>query len=369
MSARTAAAVAVEPSRVELDEFAVPEVGHEDALLEIESTGLCGTDLHFLHHPPEMIRFPLILGHECVGRVAAIGRGARERWGVAEGDRIAVEEIFPCRRCRTCRHVNYHLCEEPNRRYGAVSTDVEPALWGGFSQHMHLHPDSLVYPLADSVPVELAPLFIPLANGLKWVRLVGDLQVGQTVVVQGPGAHGLGCVAAAAAAGAGLIIVCGMANDQARFEVARELGAHVTIDVENEDAETRVRELTGGDGADVVLDVTAGAPQALVSAIEMAATGGTVVVAGVKHRPIPDFDSDRIFLKELSVHGVYGRDFRTVEPAIRMLEDDAERFRSLVTHSFALERTAEALRTFAREGSYAGEPVHVCVHPNGHGLE
>lgn len=365
MGTMTQAAVAVEPGRIELDEFPLPAIGADGALLEIESTGLCGTDLYFLHHPPEMIRFPLILGHECVGRIAAIGPDASRRWNLREGDRIAVEEIFPCRRCRTCRHVNYHLCEQPNRRYGAISTEVAPAIWGGFSRHMHLHADSLVYPLADHVPDELAPLFIPLANGLKWVRNVGALEVGQTVVVQGPGAHGLGCVAAARAAGAGLIIVCGLGIDAARFEVARELGAHVAIDVQTEDAVERVRELTGGHGADLVLDVTAGAPDALVQAIDMVAVGGTVVIAGVKHRPIPNFDADQIFLKEISVHGVYGRDFRTVEPAIRMLEEAPENYRSLVTHSFGLEDTALALSTFAREGDYEGEPVHVCVHPQG----
>jgi threonine dehydrogenase-like Zn-dependent dehydrogenase len=363
MAAMTQAAVAVEAGRIEIEEFPIPAAGHDGAVLEIESTGLCGTDLFFLHDPPSMIRFPLILGHESVGRVIDIGPGARERWKLREGERIAIEEIFPCGRCRACRYVNYHLCEAGNRRYGAIATAVAPSLWGGFSRHLYMHPDSLPYRIAEHVPDALAPLFIPLANGIRWVRQVGGLQIGQSVVIQGPGAHGLGCVVAAREAGASPIVVTGLSADHARLAVARELGAHVTIDVDAEDVHARVLESTDGRGAHLVVDVTPGAPEAFAAALELVAIGGTVVVAGVKHRPLRELAVDRIFLKEITVRGVYGRDFRAVEPAIRMLEADPARFRSMVTHSFPLERTAQALRTFAREGSHDGHPVHVCVHP------
>jgi threonine dehydrogenase-like Zn-dependent dehydrogenase len=92
-----------------------------------------------------------------------------------------------------------------------------------------LHPNSLVYPLAEHVPAEMGPLFLPLSNGLRWVRDVADLPLGGTIVIFGPGQHGLSCVIGAREAGAGLIIVVGLESDRKRLDVARSLGAHATI--------------------------------------------------------------------------------------------------------------------------------------------
>ncbi|NMH97368.1 zinc-dependent alcohol dehydrogenase [Pseudonocardia acidicola] len=358
---KAVAAVAVTPGRTELDEFDLPDIGPDDALMMIEATGLCGTDLYFYHQAPDMVRFPLILGHEPVGRVARIGDRASRRWGVREGDRIVVEEVFPCSRCRRCRYLNYHLCENGGR-YGAVATTVEPALWGGFSEYMYLHPDSLVYRVSDDVPADLGPLFIPIANGIRWVQQVGGLGIGDTVVVQGPGPHGLGCVIAAREAGAGTIVVTGTARDAPRLAVARELGADVVVDVDAEDPVARVAEITGGRLADLVVDVTAGAPDAFGAALRLAGFGGTVVVAGARHRGCPDVAVDTIFLKELTVRGVYGRDSRAVRPAIALIESGRYPLHRLVTHSFALEDTAAALDAFARSDPRT-DAVHVCVRP------
>lgn len=358
---RAVAAVAVTPGRTEIEEFDLPDIGPDEALMTIEATGLCGTDLFFYHHAPDMVQFPLILGHEPVGRVARIGDRAARRWGVREGDRIVVEEIFPCSRCRMCRHLNYHLCENGGR-YGAVATTVAPALWGGFSESMYLHPDSLVYRMSDDVPTDLGPLFIPIANGIRWVQQVGGLGIGDTVVVQGPGPHGLGCVVAAREAGAGAIIVTGTGRDATRLAVARKLGADVVIDVESEDAVARVAEITQGRLADLVLDVTAGAPEAFDAALDLAGIGGTIVVAGAKHRESPNVAVDKIFLKELTVRGVYGRDSRAVRPAIALIESGRYPLHELVTHTFALEDTATALRAFTRSDPLV-DPVHICVMP------
>lgn len=359
---RCVAAVACEPLRMELREFPLPPVGEEDGLLRVEATGICGTDWLFYRGGWPSLSFPLILGHETVGRIERIGREAARRWGVKEGDRVVIEEPFPCGRCWICRSVNYHLCPRGGR-YGAIPISVPPALWGGFSEYLYLHPNSIVYKVSERISPELAPLFIPLSNGIRWVQHVGGMKIGDTVVIEGPGQHGLGCVIAAREGGAGCIIVTGLSRDHARLALARELGADHVIDVEREDARQRVAEITGGRMADLVIDVTAGAPEALQLAVDIVRVGGTVVLAGAKHTPVAQFDSDQIFLKEITIKGVYGRDFRAVEPALSLLESGRYPFSKLSSHTFSLAEADRALRVFAREEGGDRDPIHVSVIP------
>jgi threonine dehydrogenase-like Zn-dependent dehydrogenase len=360
MTEKSIAAVAVAPRKIELLEFPLPEIGDDDALMRVESVGLCGTDWHF-YQGPSRIEFPIILGHECVGRIDRIGKKAAERWKVREGDRVVIEEPFPCGSCKVCRTVNYQLCKNGGR-YGAIPTTVKPSLWGGFSQYMYLHPNSQIYKISENVPSEEAPLFIPVSNGIRWVQQVGGLGIGDTVVIQGPGQHGLGCVIAAKEAGAGCIIVIGLTKDAKRMEIAKQIGADFIINVEKEDPIERVMSITGGQLADVVIDVTVGAPKAFNLALDVVTPGGTVVLAG-KHQVIPEFHSDKIFHKEITIKGVYGRDYRSVVPAIKLLESQKYPLHIFSTHTFSLSETDRALRTFAREEHSDIEPLHVVIKP------
>src|SRR6266536_250721 len=204
------AAVATAPATTELRDLPLPGVGPDDGLLRVEAAGICGTDWElYLRESRGRGLGPLILGHENVGRVVAVGERAAERWGVAAGDRVAVEEFLPCGTCRLCRSGSYRLCEatdsrsgRPFLRYGSTPVTVAPGLYGGFSEYLYLHPRAIVHAVGD-LPAQLATLFVPVANGIRWVLQQGGLQLGQTVVVQGPGQHGLGCVAAARHGGAG----------------------------------------------------------------------------------------------------------------------------------------------------------------------
>ena len=124
------------------------------------------------------------------------------------------------------------------------------------------------------------------------------LQPGETIVVLGPGQRGIASVIAAKEAGAGRIIVTGLSRDAAKLDLAREFGADLAIDVEQEDARKAVRAATDGRGADVVIDVTAYAAEAVTQAIDLARRGGRVVLAGTKGpKPVPEFYSDRVVLK------------------------------------------------------------------------
>ena len=139
---------------------------------------------------------------------------------------------------------------------------------------------------------------------MRWAYEAPNTQLGETVVIEGPGQRGLLCLVAAREAGAGTIIVTGTANDAYRLELARQLGADITIDVDNENPVERVREATGGRGADVVVEVSAGATQPIVDAVDMVRRGGRIVLAGLKSfKPVGNLITDKIVINEIQLIG------------------------------------------------------------------
>jgi threonine dehydrogenase-like Zn-dependent dehydrogenase len=354
---KSVAAVLTGERAVELREFPLPEVGRDDGLIRVEATGICGADWGWYSGRRPTGGRQMILGHEIVGRVERIGPDAAKRLGLREGDRVLLEEAIPCGHCRLCRTGRYRMCEY--KRYGEMSIEIPPALYGGYSQYIYLDPRAVVYKMAPSVPVDLAPLFIPISNGIRWVQQDGGAGIGSTVLVQGPGQHGLGCVIGAREAGARTIVVTGTDRDTTRLAIARELGATHTIDVTAEDPVERVREITDGEMADVVVDA-ADAPATVALAPALTRIGGTIILAGSKRgTPVDRFLSDQIFMRELTVKGMYGHDLRSVEPAIWLIESGKYPLHKLSTHTFPLDQIDLALRTVGREGD--PEAIHVTI--------
>src|SRR5581483_7850562 len=130
-------------------------------------------------------------GHENVGFVAAVGAEAARKWKVKEGDRVALEEYMPCGVCDLCRTEDYRFCEQTTPQlggmfYGSMSIDKAPALWGGYSQYMYLHPNAVLHRVPNHIPPAEAAFYLPMSNGIEWTYRYGELQLGDTVVVQGP---------------------------------------------------------------------------------------------------------------------------------------------------------------------------------------
>jgi threonine dehydrogenase-like Zn-dependent dehydrogenase len=368
------AAVATEAYTTELAEFPLPRVGPDDGLLRVEAAAICGTDWEIYGRKTRGRGLgPLILGHENVGRVEAVGERAAKRWGVAAGDRVAVEEFLPCGTCRLCRGGDYRLCaatdsrgDGPFLRYGSTPVSVEPALYGGFGEYLYLHPRAIVYPVGEDIEPELAALFVPIANGVRWVVQEGGLRLGQSLVVQGPGQHGLGCVVAAREAGAGQITVVGTAKDRHRLDAALALGADHAVTASGEDVVTWVRELTGGTGADMVVDLAPGATETVENAVAMCGKRGTVVLAASKHaKPVSGFPHDTVVRKELRMLGVRGHDHRSVVPAIETIRSGRYPLHLFTTHRFPLEQTHEALDLAGRRTDPSAIHVSVLPGPNG----
>lgn len=357
---------------IEVERFPLPVVGDDDGLMRVEACGICGADYPVFAAGGTQgvlgIRPPVILGHEIVGRVEELGTSARERWDVEPGDRIVVERWIPCGHCERCYRGEYRLCIRivdgvKPLFYGGAPTTLEPALYGGYAEHLYLHPDSVVYKASSGLPAHLFPLFTPLANGLCWVQEFGGLRAGGTIVIQGPGQEGLAAVIAARETGASDIVVTGLKRDGARLALARDLGATATVVVDEEDVGAAVRSATGGRLADVVLDVTdASSAAPIETAVEVAAEGATLVLAATHgEEALPGRVAQQIFSKVLTVRGVRGRHRWAIFAALRLIESERHPLERLCSKAVGLEDVGAALARVGRETSE--EVLHIAVEP------
>ncbi len=360
------AAVLVEPRRIELREFPRPAVGPDDALLRIEACGICGSDYEqyegVLPATDDYTQYPVIPGHEPLGRIEEIGARARERWGVREGDRVAVRSGYGCGRCAACARFDTRACRTRGGTYGYTDVAKPPYLWGGYAELMYLCPHSVVKKMDASLPAGVAVMFNPLAAGLSWAVSVPATRPGDRVVILGCGQRGLCCVIAAREAGAKSVVITGLSRDADKLALARELGADVAIDAEREDVVARAREATGG-GADVVVDTTPYAPQSLNHAVAIAVRRGRVVLAGLKGgRSAGDVQVDSMIYKELTIRGVLSMPVDDTFRAIDLIESGRYPFERMHTHAFPIDQADDAIRALA--GHVPGvNPVHVALVP------
>jgi threonine dehydrogenase-like Zn-dependent dehydrogenase len=368
--AKARAAVQVGPRKYEVQHFEIPTIGADDALIRVEACGLCGSDVDQYDGKLDAmgLRFPVIPGHEPVGIIEEIGGEAARRWGLKHGDRVAVEPTLGCGRCRACMTGNYRRCRvgRPGVRlaaYGFVPTSIKPALWGGLAEFMYLDPNAAVHKVAHDIPAELAVLFQPMAAGISWAHREPNTRVGETVVIFGAGQRGLTSILSAREAGAAAIFVIARRQSGHRLALAREFGADETI-FSDDDVVKRVRELTHGAGADVVVDVTAETVAPIPLATEIAKAGGTIVLAGVKGPGVylQEVEHDRIFAKELTIKGVKNADYDSFETAIKLIESGKYSFEKMHTHTFGLGSLEQALLTLA--GRVPGEnAISVSINP------
>ncbi|WP_436778276.1 zinc-dependent alcohol dehydrogenase [Yinghuangia sp. YIM S09857] len=360
---RTATAVVQTGTRrMETRQIPIPPIGPEEALIQVEACGLCGTDV--ARYRGEMsLRGAVVPGHEPVGVVVEIGDEAAARRGLRRGDRVAVDPFLPCWRCRSCVGGSYEFCTgwgDAAHSLGAIPVATAPGLWGGYATHLYVHPNAVLYPLPADLDPATATLYNPLGAGIRWGVDLTGVTVGSTLLVLGCGQRGLACLIAAKAAGAAHVIVTGLPADRHKLELAGRFGASATVVTGRDDLASVVRELTGGSGVDAVVDTTPGSTEAVTQAIGLVRPEGTVVLGGHKGRVVPDFPVDDVVLSAITIKGVRGVGTSAYQRAIAMLTERSKDLEVLRSHTFALDEAEHALRVLG--GEVDGErPVNVVL--------
>ena len=343
----------------------MPEVQADAALLKVEAAGMCGG---YSGYKRELRRpNPYILGHENAGVIAKAGRIFQQIHGVKEGDLVTMEEYLPCMHCEWCRIGEYRLCWEVDLfnnpegiHYGSVPIDVHPSLWGGYAQYLYLPINCVPHKVPAGTDINVAALALPLANGVQWACVEGEAGPGKTIVIQGPGAKGMGCVLASRIFGADTIIVTGLSRDARRFEACKRLGADHTIDVEKHDFKQTIMEITHGRGADAVVDCTSSNSETVVLQTfdVLKRKGGIVVTQGYDTTGFP---LRTLSAKYVTLRMCRGHNYSSVHQAVEWIISGKYPLRDLITHPFSLAQTDEACLASGGEGP--AEAVTVLVNP------
>lgn len=339
-----------------LTEVPLPELKEGAAILRVEACGLCGSDIEALAGESGAA-FPRIMGHEIVGTIEAIGPGGR--LDVSVGTRVAIDPWLPCGGCRYCLAGTSQFCTGWNWKeshfssYGFIAMANEPGLWGGYSSHVYIHPKTVLYPIPASLDPLDAVLWNPLGAGIEWAVLRPGTAVGSTIAILGCGQRGLASTIAARVAGASRILVTGLGRDAPKLELAREFGADIAVDVENEDLRERMRELTPSGKVDIVVDTTSFSTRPVIDSLTLVRPGGRIVYAGLKAKAVDGFPIDKAVVKGVSMIGVLGVSSDAYRRALDLLGSHRFPIERMRTHLFDYRDAIEGIDTLA--GRVEGE--------------
>jgi threonine dehydrogenase-like Zn-dependent dehydrogenase len=312
--------------------------------LAVESTGISGVDIQTWAGTGRSTPYPLIGGHEIIGRLAQWVDGPPP---VPIGTRVALETTIRCGDCRRCRSgLSTCTFRSPVNAYGRISTLERPALWGGFAEYVYLDPGTRMHVVTDDVEAAVATFAHPLAAGFTWAVERPGLQEGDNVMILGPGPRGLAALIAAKACGAGWVGVSGLSHDAERLAAAEMLGADLVVDASIEDVGAAVANSLGA-RPEIVVDVTRDDPEAIHLALDLVRGGGAVTIASTKGvNAVNQLFSDVIVLKELRICGAFGASSAGYHWATGQLGIDP-RLDTLVSHEFPLMETARAIQAAA----------------------
>jgi threonine 3-dehydrogenase len=313
----------------ELKRVPVPKIGPTEVLVRVLMAGICGTDIHILNWDKwsqSRITPPLIVGHEFMGEVAAIGAAVHS---VSVGDRVSAESHISCGACLLCRTGQEYICEHV--RILCVDRD------GAFADYVAV-PEHNVWRLDPAVPDAWAAVFDPLGNAVHTVMAAGVSA--RSVIITGVGSIGLMAIPVARAAGAARVIAVDI-NPQ-KLAVAKLLGADAVFDGRDPSLRDKVLDLTAGHGADVLLEMS-GSGQAINQGLSMVRNGGRAALLGLPADNVSLNLAENIIFKGLTVLGINGRKmFETWYQMEAMVTTRRVDLSSIITHIVPLERFQEA---------------------------
>ncbi|HXW50987.1 MAG TPA: L-threonine 3-dehydrogenase [Candidatus Acidoferrales bacterium] len=314
---------------LELKRVPVPDIGPTDVLVRVRMAGICGTDGHIYEWDKwsqSRIHPPLIVGHEFMGTVAEIGEAVRN---VAVGDRVAAEGHVSCGACLLCRTGQEYICEHVQ----ILGIDRD----GAFADYVRV-PEHNIWKLDPAVPDAWAAVFDPLGNAVHTVMAAGVSA--KSAIISGVGSIGLMAIPVARAAGAARVIAIDI-NPQ-KLALAKSLGADEVFDGRDPDLRKKVYALTGGHGADVLLEMS-GSGAAINAGLGMVRNGGRAALLGLPSDDVSLNLAENIIFKGLTVLGINGRKmFETWYQMQAMVTARRIDLSSIITHILPLERFKEA---------------------------
>ena len=326
---------------VEMIERPVPVPAAGEVLLRVDAASICGTDLHLFQWDQwaaENLHPPRILGHELAGTVVGIGSGVTR---VHEGDLVGVESHLFCWECAQCKRGEMHLC----RDLQVIGVHVD----GGFAEHVVIPEANAVE--SNGLDAAVVALQEPMGNAVH--AAFAEPIEGRTVLVTGCGPIGLCAVGIARAAGASFVVATD--TEPYRLELARTMGADLALDATDPDTERRIIEATGGEGVDVVLEMS-GAVPALHQALRVITRGGRISLLGIFNGPVPLELSDQVIMQGLRLHGIFGRRvYDTWERTQALLRSGALDVTPIITHRLDLAEWPKAFELL--ESRHAGKVV------------
>ena len=297
-----------------------PEVGHNDLLIKIRKTAICGTDMHIYNWDEwsqNTIPVPMVVGHEYVGEVVGMGQEVK---GFNVGDRVSGEGHITCGHCRNCRAGRVHLC----RNTEGVGVNRP----GAFAEYLVI-PAFNAFKIPDNISDDLASIFDPFGNAVH-TALSFDL-VGEDVLITGAGPIGIMAAAVAKHVGARHVVVTDI--NPYRLELAKKMGATRAVDVSKEDLKDVMNDLGMTEGFDVGLEMS-GVPVAFRDMLNKMNHGGKIAMLGIPPQDVA-IDWNQVIFKGLVIKGIYGREmFETWYKMASLLQSGLD-LSPIITHTFS----------------------------------
>lgn len=312
------------PAELIEEEVACPSPGVGETLVRVTNSGVCGTDLK-IYQGGIPVDYPRIMGHEMIGEVVEVG----DAGDVEVGSRVIIDPVIYCGRCHHCKIGQENLCPAGF----LLGRDRD----GGFADYM-LAPSNAIFPLPDNISSETAPLIQVMTTCLHAQRLA-DIFSGESVVVVGLGVAGQLHVQLAKARGAYPVI--GITRSPERRALAEKLGADFTL-APGDDANGRVLDMTGGRGADLVIE-SVGAVSVLAEAIGMARTGGRLLLFGIytaTHAALPFY---QLYFKELLIINARAARREDYPACIDLVSNGTVQLEPLISHVLPMDELERAI--------------------------
>jgi len=299
-----------------------PKLGHNDLLIKIKKTAICGTDIHIYNWDEwsqKTIPVPMVVGHEYAGEVVGIGLEVK---GFEIGDRVSGEGHITCGHCRNCRGGRTHLCRN------TVGVGVDRP--GAFAEYLVI-PAYNAFKLPDEISDDLAAIFDPFGNAVH-TALSFDL-VGEDVLITGAGPIGIMAAAVAKHVGARHIVITDV--NEYRLDLARKMGATRTVDVSKEKLSEVMTEIGMTEGFDVGLEMS-GVPMAFTDMLDSMNNGGKIAMLGIPGKDMA-IDWSKVIFKGLTIKGIYGREmFETWYKMASLIQSGLD-LSPIITHHFSID--------------------------------